>query len=48
MQTYEKGSFDFIASSLFYKNGIGLDELAVRMEDSIEYLAILKVLWILL
>ncbi len=42
VQTYEKGSFDFIASSLFYKNGIGLDELAVRMEDSLEYLAILK------
>lgn len=33
VQTYEKGNFDFIASSLFYRDGVGLDELAVRMED---------------
>lgn len=42
VQTYRKGKFDFIASSLFYKNGMGLDELAVRMEDNVEYLSILK------
>lgn len=42
VQRYEKGKFDFIASSLFYKDGMGLDELAVRMEDNIEYLSILK------
>jgi len=42
VQEYVKGRFDFIASSLFYKGGIGLDELAVRMEDTVEYLSILK------
>lgn len=42
IQKYEKGKFDFIASSLFYNDGIGLDELAVRMEDNVEYLSILK------
>lgn len=42
VQTYKKGNFDFIASSLFYRDGLGLDELAVRMEDTIEYLSILK------
>lgn len=47
VQEYENGGFDFIASSLFYKDGIykdgiGLDELAVRMEDTVEYLSILK------
>lgn len=42
VQKYKKGGFDFIASSLFYKNGVGLDELAVRMEDTVEYLSVLK------
>ena len=42
VQEYKKGGFDFIASSLFYEGGIGLDELAVRMEDTVEYLSILK------
>ncbi len=41
VQSYEKGKYDFIASSLFYTGG-GLDELAVKMEDNIEYLSILK------
>lgn len=41
IQTYEKGGFDFIASSLFYEGG-GLDNLAVKMEDNLEYLSILK------
>lgn len=46
VQHYTKENFDFIASSLFYedKNGneLGLDELAVRMEDNVAYLSILK------
>lgn len=42
VQEYVKGRFDFITSSLFYKGGIGLDELAVGMEDTLEYLSILK------
>ncbi|MBD5094029.1 MAG: AAA family ATPase [Subdoligranulum sp.] len=42
VQEYKNGRFDFIASSLFYKDGVGLDELAVRMEDTVEYLSILK------
>lgn len=42
VQHYEKKGYDFIASSLFYGNDLGLDELAVRMEDNIEYLSILK------
>ncbi len=33
-----RNKFDFIASSLFYKNG-GLDELVTKMEDNIEYLS---------
>lgn len=47
VQSYHKG-YDFIASSLFYREeegkapGIGLDELAIQMSDSIEYLSILK------
>lgn len=41
IQQYKKG-FDFVASSLFYNGGIGLDELAIRMEDNIEYMSILK------
>lgn len=36
-----KKVFDFIVSSLFYKNG-GLDDLVIKMEDNIEYLSILK------
>lgn len=42
IQKYKKKGFDFIASSLFYKDNLGLDELAVRMEDNIEYMSILK------
>lgn len=47
IQKYKKGCFDFVASSLFYRSDsgmdeLGLDELAVRMEDTIEYLSILK------
>lgn len=42
IQRYHKGNFDFIASSLFYHAGTGLDDLAVRMEDNVEYLSILK------
>lgn len=42
IQKYKKGNYDFIASSLFYKGGVGLDELAVKMEDNIEYLSILQ------
>lgn len=41
VQNY-KNKYDFIASSLFYRDGLGLDELAVKMEDNIEYLSILK------
>lgn len=42
VQTYKKKNFDFIASSLFYRGNLGLDELVLRMEDNIEYLSILK------
>lgn len=42
IQTYQKKDYDFIASSLFYRENLGLDELAIRMEDTIEYLSILK------
>lgn len=42
IQCYKKKNYDFIASSLFYKEELGLDELAVRMEDNIEYMSILK------
>ena len=42
IQTYQKRGYDFIASSLFYRENLGLDELAIRMEDNIEYLSILK------
>ncbi len=42
IQHYNKKNFDFIASSLFYKDDLGLDELAVRMEANIEYMSILK------
>ncbi len=40
----EKGTarYDFIPSSIFYRDGIGLDDLAIIMEQSIEYLFILK------
>jgi len=34
--------YSFIPTSLFYRNGIGLDVLAIDMEDRIEYLSILK------
>lgn len=42
IQTYKKKGYDFIASSLFYRENLGLDELAIRMDDTIEYLSILK------
>lgn len=42
IQEYKKKKFDFIASSLFYEENLGLDELAVRMRDNIEYMSILK------
>lgn len=42
IQKYEKKNYDFIASSLFYRDHLGLDELALLMEDNIEYLSILK------
>lgn len=35
-------NYSFIPTSLFYRNGIGLDVLAIDMEDRIEYLSILK------
>lgn len=34
--------YDFIPSSIFYKGNIGLDKLAIMMNNSIEYLSILK------
>ncbi|MDR1771292.1 MAG: AAA family ATPase [Hungatella sp.] len=44
IQVYKKDGFqyDFIASSLFYRDHMGLDELAIKMEDTMEYLSILK------
>lgn len=36
------GTYDFIPSSLFYRKGLGLDELVLRMKDDLQYLAILK------
>ncbi|MDR0925481.1 MAG: AAA family ATPase [Hungatella sp.] len=44
IQVYKKDDFqyDFIASSLFYRDHTGLDELAIKMEDTMEYLSILK------
>lgn len=35
-------NYSFIPTSLFYRKGIGLDVLAIDMEDRIEYLSILK------
>ncbi|NLV86636.1 MAG: AAA family ATPase [Clostridiales bacterium] len=35
-------NYNFIPSSLFYKDGKGLDSLAINMEESFEYLSILK------
>jgi hypothetical protein len=35
-------NYSFTPSSLFYKDGKGLDSLAINMEESFEYLAILK------
>lgn len=34
--------FDFIPSSLFYKENLGLDEISLKMKESIDYLSILK------
>lgn len=36
------GNYDFIPSSLFYRGSMGLDELALRMKDSLQYLTILR------
>jgi len=36
------GGFDFIPSSLFYRGNMGLDELALRMKDDLQYLTILR------
>jgi ATPases involved in chromosome partitioning len=38
----ECNSVSFIPSSLFYQGNIGLDELALQMENNVEYLSILK------
>lgn len=35
-------SYDFIPSSLFYRDSLGLDELVLRMKDNLQYLTILK------
>lgn len=35
-------SYHYVPSSLFYNSGKGLDALAIKMEDNIAYLAILK------
>lgn len=37
-----KGNFDFVPSSLFYRDNMGLDALAIKMKDNIQYLSILK------
>ncbi len=37
-----KNKYDFVPSSLFYGNGMGLDALAIRMKKDIQYLSILK------
>lgn len=37
-----KRYFDFVPSSLFYRKNMGLDTLALMMEDDIQYLSILK------
>lgn len=37
-----KNYFDFVPSSLFYRNNMGLDALALMMENDIQYLSILK------
>ncbi|MCM1219829.1 MAG: AAA family ATPase, partial [Lachnospiraceae bacterium] len=37
-----KDCFDFVPSSLFYRKNVGLDALALMMEDDIQYLSILK------
>lgn len=43
IQNYQNKGYDFIASSLFYQDGRGLDEIVLEMEDNIEYLSILKI-----
>lgn len=35
-------SYDFIPSSLFYRDSLGLDELVLRMKDNLQYLTILR------
>jgi len=37
-----KGLYDFVPSSLFYRENMGLDELVLKMKDDIQYLSILK------
>lgn len=41
IKTY-KNLYDFVPSSLFYRNNMGLDALAIRMKKDIQYLSILK------
>ena len=38
----DKGVYDFVPSSLFYRGNMGLDALALMMKDDIQYLSILK------
>ena len=37
-----KKRYDFVPSSLFYRGNMGLDAIALRMKDNIQYLSILK------
>lgn len=37
-----KGLYDFVPSSLFYRENMGLDALVLKMKDDIQYLSILK------
>ncbi len=37
-----KNLYDFVPSSLFYRNNVGLDTIVIDMEDNIQYLCILK------
>ncbi len=38
-----KNLYDYVPSSLFYRKNMGLDTLALMMEDDIQYLSILKI-----
>lgn len=37
-----KGLYDFVPSSLFYRENMGLDSLVLKMKNDIQYLSILK------